>query len=428
MVADDKSGGNEDAGNGANANEAKPRAAAKPRKGSLLWCWVHVRPFLAPLLFVVFLACAAWLLRKLVLDVDELTYQCAVTYSAGAVGALLLSILSLLITAEGRLSVYPRGSKHRCDYCPSESAAIVCKDCGQVQWHTLRELRRIGLVSAAFISTYRWQLVASVLPFIAVELISIGVKVNQHENAVKDANLTHARAAAEAGSNFRGALLLAEALCKDPRDEACVKELDTLRDNYFRYSREAPSVIFQLVALCEKNAKAASATEKAAASGSEPVCQAGAPAVAATAIGGSANAGPPSPGQDEAGATLRTMCKLADATTNGRSYDHLIDALNRDFRAYVNLVATCSNGKPQCTEHRRKVAKALYENGRLVQCMIAEVAYNIEYYGDTKPFRTYEKCADPCTKWSELPDGSSAELDWANWTTPEIQNGAPPVP
>lgn len=57
----------------------------------------------------------------------------------------------------------------------------------------------------------------------------------------------------------------------------------------------------------------------------------------------------------------------------------------------------------------------LYENGRLTQCVVGEVAYDVMFYGKQKTYRIYRKCKQP--KWHEpLPtDAADSELGWEAW-------------
>jgi hypothetical protein len=264
--------------------------------------------------------------------------------------------------------------KERCAYCAGDTAKIVCKDCRLVQWSRL-EAMGPRMLLAGFIAVHRWQAMAAAISFVLAGAIALGGRANERDRSRREARLTAARRVSEAGSAFRSALLMMEATCDEPRSPGCAKSFDALRDNYFRYSWEAPSVIWDLRRIC----------------------------------GRADHSGEPS---------RAAICALA-RTCN---YEKLIDRLNGDFRAYVNELATCRCAAAPCVDARRRLADVLYENGRNAQCAIAEVAYDVTFFGDDKPFSTYYGCEhavwrDAAGGAGACPAGEAVEprLHWREW-------------
>jgi hypothetical protein len=326
---------------------------------------------------------AAVIALFLLFRIENISYATSIALGTFFVLVSLSATLLVQAWAEGKLQAGNTG-KHDCYYCGG-SAAIICKDCKLVQWQTIRDKHEPWTVLAAFVAAYRWQIVASFLPFVLAAAVSVGLKVNEREAAKRESRLESARRASDAGSGFRSALLLFEATCGNPRRAECAKALDTLRESYFRYSWEAPSVVWQMRAICD----------------------------ALTAKDGSSTS---------------DMCDLAQKGVTGPSrwkdpnsrvtltYEQMIDDLNDDFRAYMNGLATCSDNDTTCVDKRRKCAQRLYENARIVQCMIAEVVHHVAFYGEEKPFRTFESCGR--VDWMKSGAKTRQELGWREWPLP----------
>lgn len=325
--------------------------------------------------------------------IEEISYATAVRYGTLFVLVAVSATLLIQVWAESKLQAC-QTEKVDCYYCGG-SASIICKDCKLVQWRTIRGKHEPWTVLAAFVAAYRWQIVASFLPFSLAAAVSIGFKVNEREAAKRESRLASAYRVSEAGSGFRGALLVAEATCRNPRAAECAKLLDAMRENYFRYSWEAPSVIWQMRAICD------ALTTKDDSSTSE-MCALVQRGVTA----------PYRPGLPNTGARL--------------VYEQMMDDLNDDFRAYMNLVAKCAESDAACVGERRQCAQRLYENARIVQCMIAEVVHHVAFYGEAKPFRTFESCGR--RKWTESGARIRRELGWGEWPMPTAVPSVPNLP
>lgn len=315
--------------------------------------------------------------------------------------AALAALVSLQICADSRLSRLKIEGPDDCEYCTGK-ARVICNDCKLVQWKKLKGTGAF-LFWAGLLVSNRWQISAATLSFVLVSSISLCVhandttnrnaeKVIEQERTEREARLNNALKAAEAGSAFRGALLMIEATCSSPRSADCAGYLTTLRENYYRYSLQAPALVYEFSKLCDSSAHQAS--DARAHDTPEP-----------------ANAG-------AVRASRTSMCALVKGMTHGS----MIDELNKDFRRYMNLVASCSADDVACTLKRRERALVLYENGRMAQCALAEVSYEAMFYGKPKPFITYQRCAEPA--WlSEAPKVQEGELNWLGW--PAVRdNGA----
>ena len=318
-----------------------------------------------------------WLSMK----VDELSLTR--TYVSCVVLALLFLVLIVSAQAWADSALAGAGLKtdhpYKCVYCASDTANIICKDCKTVQWERVSQSGHRPLV-AGFLVGHRWPLIAAAVPFFLTGLISLGVYANGLQRARREARLTAARRVGDAGSGFRGALLAIEAMCSDPRAPECAKHVDALRENYYRYSLEAPGVISELRRICQD---------------------------------------PPNPEKEKSRAAT---CKLMETC----DYEKAVDRLNGDFREYVNALVRSRCAATDAVQERRGRAKALYENGRIVQCAVAEVAYDAAFFGQDKPFSTYVSCEEPGwidSKGVELkscpelpPKGKRPFLEWERWS------------
>lgn len=291
-------------------------------------------------------------------------------------------IVSVQAWADGELAgadLVKKDEKRECVYCASDTAKIICKDCKLVQWDRVRQGGGRTLV-AGFLVAHRWPLVAAAVPFLLTALISLGVHANGLERARREARLTAARRVGDAGSGFRGALLAIEAVCSDPGASECAKHVEALRENYYRYSLEAPAVVWELKRICED---------------------------------------PSDPAKEKSRDAICSLMKGCD-------YSKAVDRLNFDFREYVNALVRARCGAADAVQARRKRARALYENGRIVQCAVAEVAYDAAFFGREKPFSTYVSCENPTWMNSEgvelascptVPKKSERPLlEWERWS------------
>jgi hypothetical protein len=280
-----------------------------------------------------------------------------------------------------------------CEYCGSDGCAVLCKNCKLVQAGRLRVHGGRPLLWAAYACIHRWQILGAMLPFVSLNAIAICVHVHERERSERAASLTAAQQVADAGSAFRGALLAIEAICPSPRSPDCGKHVEALREGYYKYSFGAPAIIDELRELCSRWQL-------------------------------------PWPAPPE---SRQAMCALGEA----QNYEHMIDALNVNFRRYMNAVASCGVDDAACVVRRRGLAEVLYENGRLAQCAVAEVAYDIMFFSKAKTYRTYEKCK--AASWHAPPSmGGDDELDWQRWPvpasataaarTPTMQGREPPSP
>ena len=385
--------------------------AAMPGATVPLWLWVCG---------LVLLVIDVGSVLHLLADLEKLTYRDALAFSSLSVVCTMAALVILQVLADTWLSGASITEGQACDYCGGKNTRVICRDCKLVQWKSLKA-GGSGTFWAGLMAAYRWQISTAILSFVVVSAISLGAWVNDHAKRDADQRIEQARTerqtqltsvlkTAEAGAAFRGALLMIEATCVNPRSPECASHFTAFRENYYRYSLQAPAVLYAFMQICE--------SLKDNQAGPGATGSAGAQAAAGTK------------GWAEEGAVRQSrklMCDLA-----GRmKYESMLDELNKDFRRYINLVAACSPADVACTLRRRALAAVLYENGRIAQCAITEVAYEAMFYEKPKPFRTYQRCDDP--KWlTEAPTAGPGDLDWASW--PALRDdtvttrGSSPIP
>lgn len=347
--------------------------------------------------FAVFVGSVSCLL----IGLECLGYRWTLAVCAAAGISVMLVLIFSQVWADSSLSNANIDGLTGCEYCGGATARVVCKDCKLVQWKRLSGVGNV-LFWSAFMVSYRWQINAAVFSFALVSAISLGGRANEianrngekgieQERATREAKLTTTLRVAEAGAAFRGALLMIEATCPNPRSAECASHFSAFRDSYYRYSLQAPAVIYEFIKLCAELA-----------------------------------ARPRYPSADTVGQSRKLMCGLVarmktestrqnPKVSNGENKNEsLIDELNKNFRRYINLVATCAVADAGCTRKRRELALVLYENGRIAQCAVAEVAYEAMFYGIPKPFTTYTRCEDP--HWlTQAPALHEGDLDWLGW-------------
>lgn len=305
----------------------------------------------------------------------QLEFQDAVALCFVAVLSLVMASFSWQYWAERRLSALDF-SAVSCQFCTAEGpSGLECQHCKALNWEALRACSSKRTLLAGWLYKHGLQAGAGTISAVVAAAGSICVGAFTRDEAKRDARLETAKSALDAGNRFRGALLQVESTCNAPRSSDCQGLIKDFRENFFRYSREAP----ELVWCFRKN-----------------VCQDVRPVQ---------------------GKRLRNLCAIADDLAKDSG---VVDELNKSFRAYTNAVAQSKPADPQGTKQRRWIANVIYENGRTIQCMLNEVMYSVEYFNEEKPFGTHLKCDDEGRTCLRINDAertpqSDDELQWQLW-------------
>jgi hypothetical protein len=318
-----------------------------------------------------------------VLRVPQLSFLMTVGLCLVAASSLAATIYLLQYWAEQRISALKLRPVD-CQSCADGEMRLVCNKCGAFNWLALRGCSGALTPFAGWVSKHGGPAIAGVMSIVAAVAGSFCYQAFLRDQAKHQALLETAKSALDAGNRYRGALLQLESTCDSPRAEACYDRLTEFRENYLRYAREAPELVWEF---------------------STSHCRGG----GVTDI--------------DRKERTRGLCEIVERFPETPQSAGPIDDLNGTFRAYLNVLASCRKGDRACVATRRWVAQALYENGRKVQCMLYEVMYGIQYFDAKKPFGTHAKC-DNGAGWqsveaSDYMDPLTRELQWLHWPSDE---------
>jgi hypothetical protein len=259
-----------------------------------------------------------------------------------------------------------------------------------------------------------WKIASVAIGFVALHAIQLGVYAYGIKKSERLTLQSNVHEVAEAGSALRGSLLMFENTCDDVDRPECVKWLDEIRVNYFRYSWGAPALMHMFKQFCQSAPADHSSTRRA-------ICACWR-YVARPNVADDNNDCLECTAQDAEEkkivkcSSLTTSPKGSDTSSEDTREGWMVNSLNQDFRDYMNKLARCPMTDSACIEARRTAAETLYEDVRIAQCAIAEVEHQQLFFNEAKQFQTYASCVTP--KWRgpvSTETLSSIQLDWKHW-------------